>query len=754
MDSSYNFQQSPLISQNSPSNSLMLPNSPPYSTSPISPPKSPLMPPNLPPKSPLMPPNLPSKSPSVPPRSPLMPPTSPYMSQNLPPNSPYMPPGLPSKSPYTSPNLSPSNPASIFPKSSVISSNSYGKSDTSHLTILIETEEEYLIDLKCLLQRVTASWNNEHPPPKKLDGMFCLIDKIYRGNREFFHKLKKFKNDPQSSQSLVDILMNWIDKLEKPYTNYCQGYVRGIESLPEIEGNMNLQQTLNRQLRNSDPGSSDSMNFTDAIKRIDLLIDVEKRTKNSQSSNNVLPVSPTHQPLSLLDNSHNDVEKRARSSQGSKSDYSQEDIDYSNSPDSSYLVQNVQTLSELQPVLDTTNIEDFITNKPKPMKIDLLPPRLPFNRELILSGEFTIVYENDESDNSPQVSVKAKLFLLTDLLLICQILSPDEKQFNPSKDYCLLFPPFSGRHLSIIDNYDEKRELIQLNFMQKKDLIILAENREQKEMWLHELNTMINFTIQAANSRPTSRPTNIHSPPLSAYYPPNLHSPPLNAHYPQSMQSPPLLQSPPLNPYNPQDMTSPRLSPQYQLSPRLSAPQNSQSPQLSEQTPHVKKSLSTGNLPGINKPPPPTGQHMSQPPSNYGQNELNVTQYERFPRTASIRSERLREVEQKVMRLMEAKCKVFLQKDHGVWKNYGWGDLKLDLESPSRNKRIIIDVDKPKMSRFVDAIVSESGVQKTGKCKVAITVTNEGSPIPSIYMMQLKDDNSAKKLYDYIKNRS
>ncbi|CAG8472612.1 21924_t:CDS:10 [Racocetra persica] len=746
MDPSLNsFQQSPLMSPNapplpnSPPNSLMPPNSPPYPTSPNSPPRSPLMPPTLPPKSPLMPPKSPLMTPSVPPRSPIMTPgvpPSPYMPSNLPPKSPYMPPSLPSKSPYTSPTLSPSNsvsysmsplmpPSSTFSKSPLMSPNSYVKSDTSPLSILIETEEEYLSDLKCLLQRVTTSWNNENPPPKQLDSMFCLIDKVYRENRELFHKLNKIKHDSQFTQSFADVLMNWIDRMEKPYTNYCQGYIRGIESLPEIEGNITLQQTLNdisseknqprtlesffelplkrihyykrfysRQLRNSEPGSTDNMYFTNAIKRIDSLIETEKRAKDSPNSND-LPISPTNQPSAPSDNS-------------------QVDMDHPDSPGSP--VKKIWTLTELEFCLDTTKTVDFITLNKKQIKIDLRPPRLPFNRELILDSDFTIVNEDYESNSSPNNFVRAHLFLLTDLLLICQQLSPEEKEDNLNKEFNLLHPPFSGRYLSINDNYDGKEGLFDF-YIEFLDLVILTKNREQKEMWLQELSKMINFTIQAASSRP---------PTISG-----------------------------LNTYGQQNLSNSRLS----------VPQNPQSPQ----TPHIKKSLSTGNLQGDYRLQPPAGSHMSHP--NYGQNELNVTQYERFPRTASTMSqdnelnvaqrfprtasmrsqERLREVEQTVTRLIEAKCKVFLQKDHGVWKNFGWGDMTLDLESPSRNKRIIIDIDKPKMARFVDAIVSESGVQKTGKCKVAITVSNAQTPVPSIYLMQMKDDVTAKKVYEYIR---
>jgi len=52
------------------------------------------------------------------------------------------------------------------------------------------------------------------------------------------------------------------------------------------------------------------------------------------------------------------------------------------------------------------------------------------------------------------------MFLLTDLLLICQKITQEEKQeFFLEKDMRLLYPPVSARHLTIKDVSDDQEGL-------------------------------------------------------------------------------------------------------------------------------------------------------------------------------------------------------------------------------------------------------------------------------------------------------
>jgi len=100
---------------------------------------------------------------------------------------------------------------------------------------------------------------------------------------------------------------------------------------------------------------------------------------------------------------------------------------------------------------------------------------------------------------------------------------------------------------------------------------------------------------------------------------------------------------------------------------------------------------------------------------------------------------------------VEGKCRVFLQNDHGVWTNIGWGNMKLSLETPSHRKRITVNSDK-KTKTIIDSIISEDGVERIGK-SVALTLNNTGSNLRIVYLLKMKDEASAAKVFDIIKEK-
>lgn len=92
----------------------------------------------------------------------------------------------------------------------------------------------------------------------------------------------------------------------------------------------------------------------------------------------------------------------------------------------------------------------------------------------------------------------------------------------------------------------------------------------------------------------------------------------------------------------------------------------------------------------------------------------------------------------------QQKCKVFLQQDYSVWKNLGWGRLKLYLQSPSQQKKLVVDGDK---STLISTIILEDGVERVGKTGVAITLSQEGARLGYVYMLQLKNDKLASVFF-------
>lgn len=136
---------------------------------------------------------------------------------------------------------------------------------------------------------------------------------------------------------------------------------------------------------------------------------------------------------------------------------------------------------------------------------------------------------------------------------------------------------------------------------------------------------------------------------------------------------------------------------------------------------------------------------------NYGNNELGIPQVGFISRSSSLKNNQQpsKEIEQTLTDVMESRVKLFLQNDHGVWTNLGWGNMKLLLEVPSHRKRIIIQSEKQK-SKFVDAFICETGVAKGNKSSVTFKI-NIGESAKFIYMMQMKSEANAAKALEIMR---
>jgi hypothetical protein len=86
------------------------------------------------------------------------------------------------------------------------------------------------------------------------------------------------------------------------------------------------------------------------------------------------------------------------------------------------------------------------------VKVSLLSKNLPFERKIVLHDDFII--ETTKSMNSPEtLHINAHIFLLTDLLLICQEITQENRE---EKDLKLIYPPFNTNHLAINDVSDDQ----------------------------------------------------------------------------------------------------------------------------------------------------------------------------------------------------------------------------------------------------------------------------------------------------------
>ncbi|CAB4438621.1 unnamed protein product [Rhizophagus irregularis] len=841
------------------------------------------------------------------------------------------------------------SPPSPIPKSPIMPSQMANylpynnKPKLGPITDLIETEEEYLDDLQCLLQQVASNWDRDNPPPQELEAMLNILGEIYHHNNNFCSKLKQIGTDLLSAKELGDTLISWIKVMEGSYSAYCQNYMRGVDLWPEIDNNLSLQQTLNaisaqknkpvtldflfdvplkrihyykkfymRILKSSEPGRSDYNILAAANKRIDYLIELEKNAKenNKRRENDPLLVpqpvmhtfiSPTNSqgnnitvpemknPKTAVNVNILELERQAREMNNTEEDIIPLPVPQSvvhtfispvNTQGNNVIVSDIKsqksqntvirfTLPELESQIDTSRVMDLFTKQPKKLNIQLLPPNLPFKREIILNSDFIVILPDGDGSDNHRAHTNAHLILFTDLLIICQRLTPEEKKSNPTKEFWLLYPPLSARHLTLNDIHDDKEELMNLVVLEKESMVIFADNKNIKEAWIKEVNKAIDFAKNAiakskintnvspillnsqpspstqesyqmspnkSNSQDSGRALSPRSPSagqgkLGLPSSPLSNSSPLfRTRSPEQIRiaSPPSLRtrSPEIRNASPSNF-SPIRGIQEQIQERSNSVESldsissiasfietiQQTPPcevscwvLGEWIPITKKEkcIVEIKMTSLNKPcwvvllessermvlnswilstttlyrdsinslsvSCETGKNTEyykvtltnvadadrlfsnfQKMKNYGNNELGIPQVGFISRSSSLKNNQQpsKEIEQTLTDVMESRVKLFLQNDHGVWTNLGWGNMKLLLEVPSHRKRIIIQSEKQK-SKFVDAFICETGVAKGNKSSVTFKI-NIGESAKFIYMMQMKSEANAAKALEIMR---
>jgi len=96
----------------------------------------------------------------------------------------------------------------------------------------------------------------------------------------------------------------------------------------------------------------------------------------------------------------------------------------------------------------------------------------------------------------------------------------------------------------------------------------------------------------------------------------------------------------------------------------------------------------------------------------------------------------------------QMKCKVFLQQQHAQWKSLGSAKLKLYRQEPTNIKQLVVEADNKDKSVLISTIVLTDGVERVGKTGVAIELSDQGTRTGIVYMIQLRNEQSAGGLFD------
>ncbi|KDE03690.1 hypothetical protein MVLG_05821 [Microbotryum lychnidis-dioicae p1A1 Lamole] len=175
-------------------------------------------------------------------------------------------------------------------------------------------------------------------------------------------------------------------------------------------------------------------------------------------------------------------------------------------------------IQDLERRLNTSRALDIFTMLPKKCKLQMAPPFLPFTRSLRRAGDVTLsLYPRSDPRGNKVVIDRAHLFLLTDLFLVCQRMTPQERIANTDgdgddSDFWVVYPPLAGKHLRVARSQSAEHTL-EVTVMKKETLIIRFSDGRTLEEWKESFEDAIAFgatqpsSAARSNSVASARPT-------------------------------------------------------------------------------------------------------------------------------------------------------------------------------------------------------------------------------------------------------
>lgn len=131
-------------------------------------------------------------------------------------------------------------------------------------------------------------------------------------------------------------------------------------------------------------------------------------------------------------------------------------------------------------------------------KLQMAPPSLPFVRTLRRSADVVLSFTPRSDPAQREVVVRrAYIFLLTDLFLICERMSSDDRAQmggpnGDGPDMWLLYPPLAGKHLRVREGVEDE---VEVTVMGKEKLVIRTEGRDAALEWWRTFEDVIAFGV-------------------------------------------------------------------------------------------------------------------------------------------------------------------------------------------------------------------------------------------------------------------
>ncbi|KAK2461844.1 hypothetical protein APHAL10511_006307 [Amanita phalloides] len=415
------------------------------------------------------------------------------------------------------------------------------------LNDLIDTERLYVEQLTGVIRRIAAAWSRTNLPPLELDTMFRSIEAVYKANKSLYSRLKDIGTNPSSPKVLGDLLMKWITDLDTPYTNYCTNYCSGFDDWEPVKSNHKLPEVLkaftasfplsssmqtlwtldavfllpkgrlkyyrklyNRLLKGTVAGRSDHRLLVNALEKLDALLNtLESRQSIRVGQSNSLTKETEDEVVvdlrtqSVLNNIENSAAEKFGQPMPSSVDQNipqETNVPKGKIPAAlrdtlpSEPETNSISVRNLEIRLSTARTLDIFTMNPKAVRLQFSPNNLTFTREMRLSLDVSIQF-TPRVTNTEVIHRRGHVFILSDLFLICERMTPQEKaqRVSGAEDMWLCYPPLAGKVLRIAE-VDGQSHALQITVMKKESLFVETDSIDTRNALIGHLRECIEFS--------------------------------------------------------------------------------------------------------------------------------------------------------------------------------------------------------------------------------------------------------------------
>ncbi|KAF7310974.1 hypothetical protein HMN09_00640700 [Mycena chlorophos] len=652
------------------------------------------------------------------------------------------------------------------------------------------------------LPSIISGFSATHPPPSwamsldsetptwTLDGLFLLPKARLKYYRKLYARLLKSTTPGRSDHKLLVGALDKLDKLLDTLENREQIRVGDAPPAPEFA----------------------------AFQLADPPLPI-----TAQGNSSVSPRSTINGLADVDGNGGSETSSARGSSLSSGERLSRETASTSISRVSSTTM--TAPISDLERRLSTQQTLDIFTMRPKVVRLQMTPANLHFTREFRFSLDAVIRF-TPRSTGVEVVHRQGHLFLLSDLFLVCERMTPEERsqQGSDGADMWLRYPPLAGKVLRVSE-VEGQDNALEIAIMRKETLHIQAESVHVRNFMLAEFKECISF---ASSLPPPSNQPVPPVPPIAPHLsqqglPPlperperGLPPPPGDNHFkapppPPSSNSQPFFASPGdvipsrsmssatelsrsgsnMSEFQSRSSYPHPGAPPPQRAPSAPMPGSSASPlppfpQRAPSAPHpparppseqhpppgpgLHKSLSARSLqsqysqqdqypaPPMPSMPPvgyPPQMHAPQPRNWASNGQLGAPSFrnnvpsfhEPSPPNSPVEETPKHTGPITTTISADMRCKVFLKQHHAQWKALGAAKLKVYHQSPTNVKQLVVE-GGGKGSVIISTIVLSDGVERVGKTGVAIELSDKGTRTGIVYMMQMRNEQSAGGLFD------